>query len=75
MMGRRLYKTYVNLTNIIVRLSDGTEEGKKDAHNDNDAKTKAQGRKGMISFYDSEGSDDDASDNDEENGRRRRHHC
>ncbi|KAM5532207.1 hypothetical protein V8D89_014107 [Ganoderma adspersum] len=31
MMGRRLYKTYVNLTNIIVRLSDGTEEGKKDA--------------------------------------------
>lgn len=31
MMGKRLYKTYVNLTNIIVRLSDGTEEGKKDA--------------------------------------------
>ena len=31
MMGRRLYKTYVNLTNIVVRLSDGTEEGKKDA--------------------------------------------
>ena len=31
MMGKRLYKTYVDLTNIIVRLSDGTEEGKKNA--------------------------------------------
>ncbi|TBU47465.1 hypothetical protein BD309DRAFT_855887 [Dichomitus squalens] len=31
MMGKRLYKTYVDLTNIIVRLSDGTEDGKKDA--------------------------------------------
>ena len=30
-MGKRLYKTYVDLTNIIVRLSDGTEEGKKNA--------------------------------------------
>ena len=31
MMGRRLYKTYVDLTNIIVRVSDGTEEGKEHA--------------------------------------------
>ncbi|KAI0766101.1 hypothetical protein BD413DRAFT_605949 [Trametes elegans] len=31
MMGRRLYKTYVNLTNIIVRVSDGTEKGKEHA--------------------------------------------
>ncbi|KAI0630537.1 hypothetical protein C8Q77DRAFT_1211545 [Trametes polyzona] len=31
MMGRRLYKTYVNLTNIIVRVSDGTDEGKEHA--------------------------------------------
>ncbi|OJT03270.1 hypothetical protein TRAPUB_6137 [Trametes pubescens] len=31
MMGRRLYKTYVNLTNIVVRVSDGTEEGKEHA--------------------------------------------
>jgi Zn-dependent M28 family amino/carboxypeptidase len=31
MMGKRLYKTYVNLSNIIVRISDGTEEGKKHA--------------------------------------------
>ncbi|KAI0091617.1 hypothetical protein BDY19DRAFT_983891 [Irpex rosettiformis] len=30
-MGKRLYKTYVNLTNIIVRVSDGTEEGKEHA--------------------------------------------
>ncbi|KAI8985766.1 hypothetical protein BD414DRAFT_462425 [Trametes punicea] len=30
-MGRRLYKTYVNLTNIVVRVSDGTEEGKEHA--------------------------------------------
>ncbi|KIK67879.1 hypothetical protein GYMLUDRAFT_36677 [Collybiopsis luxurians FD-317 M1] len=28
MMGARLYKTYVDLGNIVVRLSDGTEEGK-----------------------------------------------
>lgn len=26
-MQKRLYKTYVNLTNIIVRVSDGTERG------------------------------------------------
>jgi len=31
MMGKRLYKTYVNLTNIIVRISDGTPEGKEHA--------------------------------------------
>ncbi|RPD64072.1 hypothetical protein L226DRAFT_544758 [Lentinus tigrinus ALCF2SS1-7] len=31
MMGKRLYKTYVNLTNIIVRVSDGTEAGKQHA--------------------------------------------
>ncbi|KAI0705019.1 hypothetical protein C8T65DRAFT_653452 [Cerioporus squamosus] len=31
MMGKRLYKTYVNLTNIIVRVSDGTDEGKQHA--------------------------------------------
>ncbi|KAI0741328.1 hypothetical protein C8Q80DRAFT_1221427 [Daedaleopsis nitida] len=31
MMGKRLYKTYVNLTNIIVRVSDGTNEGKEHA--------------------------------------------
>lgn len=31
MMGKRLYKTYVNLTNIIVRVSDGTEQGKEHA--------------------------------------------
>ncbi|KIJ96005.1 hypothetical protein K443DRAFT_134254 [Laccaria amethystina LaAM-08-1] len=31
MMGKRLYKTYVNLTNIIVRVSDGTPEGKEHA--------------------------------------------
>ncbi|KAI0676099.1 hypothetical protein C8Q78DRAFT_369024 [Trametes maxima] len=31
MMGRRLYKTYVNLTNIIVRVSDGTAVGKEHA--------------------------------------------
>ena len=30
-MNKRLYKTYVNLTNIIVRLSDGTPEGKEHA--------------------------------------------
>ena len=31
MMGKRLYKTYVNLTNIVVRISDGTPEGKEHA--------------------------------------------
>ncbi|THH08417.1 hypothetical protein EW146_g8997 [Bondarzewia mesenterica] len=31
MMGKRLYKTYVNLTNIIVRVSNGTPEGKEHA--------------------------------------------
>ncbi|CCM00596.1 uncharacterized protein FIBRA_02632 [Fibroporia radiculosa] len=31
MMGHRLYKTYVDLTNIIVRVSDGTPEGKEHA--------------------------------------------
>lgn len=30
-MNHRLYKTYVNLTNIIVRVSDGTERGKEHA--------------------------------------------
>jgi len=28
MMGKRLYKTYVNVTNIVVRISDGTPESK-----------------------------------------------
>lgn len=31
MMGKRLYKTYVNLSNIIVRISDGTPQGKEHA--------------------------------------------
>ena len=31
MMGKRLYKTYNNLSNIIVRISDGTDEGKEHA--------------------------------------------
>lgn len=31
MMGKRLYKTYVNLSNIIVRISDGTDDGKQHA--------------------------------------------
>ena len=31
MMGKRLYKTYVKLSNIIVRISDGTPEGKEHA--------------------------------------------
>jgi Zn-dependent M28 family amino/carboxypeptidase len=31
MMGKRLYKTYVNLTNIIVRISDGTPASKEHA--------------------------------------------
>jgi Zn-dependent M28 family amino/carboxypeptidase len=30
-MATRLYKTYTNLTNIIVRLSDGTDAGKEHA--------------------------------------------
>lgn len=30
-MGKRLYKTYESLTNVIVRLSDGTPEGKENA--------------------------------------------
>lgn len=31
MMGKRLYKTYRDLSNIIVRVSDGTDEGKEHA--------------------------------------------
>lgn len=31
MMGKRLYKTYVNLTNIVIRISDGTPAGKEHA--------------------------------------------
>jgi Zn-dependent M28 family amino/carboxypeptidase len=31
MMGKRLYKTYADLTNIVIRVSDGTSEGKKHA--------------------------------------------
>lgn len=31
MMGKRLYKTYRNLTNIVIRISDGTPEGKEHA--------------------------------------------
>ncbi|KAJ7625774.1 hypothetical protein FB45DRAFT_922289 [Roridomyces roridus] len=31
MMSKRLYKSYQNLTNIVVRLSDGTEAGKEHA--------------------------------------------
>ncbi|GLB41442.1 putative peptide hydrolase [Lyophyllum shimeji] len=31
MMNQRLYKTYVDLTNIVVRISDGTPEGKEHA--------------------------------------------
>lgn len=31
MMGKRVYKTYVNLTNIIIRISDGTPAGKEHA--------------------------------------------
>ena len=30
-MAKRLYKTYVNLPNVIIRVSDGTEEGKQHA--------------------------------------------
>ncbi len=31
MMGKRLYKTYTDLTNIVIRVSDGTSEGKEHA--------------------------------------------
>ena len=31
MMNKRLYKTYVNLSNIIIRVSNGTSEGKQHA--------------------------------------------
>lgn len=31
LLGKRLYKTYVNLSNIIIRISDGTPEGKEHA--------------------------------------------
>ncbi len=31
MMGKRLYKTYRDLSNIVVRVSDGTERGKEHA--------------------------------------------
>ena len=31
MMGKRVYKTYENLSNIIVRISNGTPEGKEHA--------------------------------------------
>ncbi|KAH9989914.1 hypothetical protein BJV74DRAFT_922202 [Russula compacta] len=31
MMGKRVYKTYADLTNIVIRVSDGTAEGKKHA--------------------------------------------
>ena len=31
MMGKTLYKTYANLTNIVIRVSDGTPEGKNNA--------------------------------------------
>lgn len=31
MMGKRLYKTYRNLSNIVVRMSNGTEAGKTHA--------------------------------------------
>ena len=30
-MAKRLYKNYVNLSNIIIRVSDGTEKGKEHA--------------------------------------------
>src|SRR5712691_5945152 len=29
MMGKRMYKTYTDLTNIVIRVSDGTPESKK----------------------------------------------
>jgi Zn-dependent M28 family amino/carboxypeptidase len=31
MMGKRVYKTYADLTNIVIRVSDGTPEGKEHA--------------------------------------------
>ncbi|KAF8625164.1 hypothetical protein AX15_005531 [Amanita polypyramis BW_CC] len=31
MMGKRLYKTYVNLTNMVVRISNGSPKGKEHA--------------------------------------------
>ena len=31
MMNKRLYKTYVNLTNFVVRISDGTPTSKEHA--------------------------------------------
>jgi len=31
MMGKRLYKTYTDLTNIVIRVSDGTSAGKEHA--------------------------------------------
>lgn len=31
MMGKILFKTYRNLTNIIVRVSNGTPQGKENA--------------------------------------------
>jgi len=31
MMGKRLYKRYAKLTNIVIRVSDGTPEGKNHA--------------------------------------------
>src|SRR5260370_9329307 len=31
MTGKRLYKTYANLPNIVIRVSDGTPEGKNRA--------------------------------------------
>jgi Zn-dependent M28 family amino/carboxypeptidase len=31
MMNKRVYKTYVNLTNIVVRISDGTSATKEHA--------------------------------------------
>jgi Zn-dependent M28 family amino/carboxypeptidase len=31
MMNKRLYKTYVDLSNIVVRISNGTEAGKEHA--------------------------------------------
>ena len=30
-MGKRLYKTYRNLTNIVIRISNGTPQGKEHA--------------------------------------------
>jgi Zn-dependent M28 family amino/carboxypeptidase len=31
MMGKRLYKSYADLTNIVMRISDGTPAGKEHA--------------------------------------------